>query len=239
MAAELSGRRFIAYSTEFAKRFRLALQNADPQLDKGLLAAEIGIQADFGSDVLGCYVALYLDTALVVNDKLGDDASAMVLEPERHFFLRPRRDGVDPRQLIDKADAMHLLSRQSRYFSQLGFTTSDYSKGSQGAGRTSLAVTEEANELFPGINYIRSRGCMPATMVVHGAGVEVGIKRSGAPNYARIVGPWTDKDFIRIPLPQRLLDAALPTLEAYDRYTRRFTDELAKRRRDARNSKKK
>jgi hypothetical protein len=76
-------------------------------------------------------------------------------------------------------------------------------------------------------------------MVVHGAGVEVGIKRSGAPNYARIVGPWTDKDFIRIPLPQRLLDAALPTLEAYDRYTRRFTDELAKRRRDARNSKKK
>jgi hypothetical protein len=233
LAARLVGRRFVAYSAEFAKRFSLEPQKPDPQLDEGLQAVEIGVEVQPGIDVVGCYVALYLASSMVPSENLGEEASANVLEPSRHFFLRPRKDGTDPRQLIGNDDASHLLSRQARYFEQLVFSTSDYSTGWKRGARTSIAIAEEVEQLFPGINYIRSRGCMSALMISHGAGVDIGIRRKGAPNYPRLMGPLRDEDFIRIPLPRTLLDMALPTLKAYDEYILEVSNEQARRRRDA------
>lgn len=237
-AVALLKQRFVAYSATFAQRFKLPAHKSEPQLGSGLEAVEIGIDERPGPNIVGCYVAMYLTSTVPVSDELGTEASAYLLEIGRHFFLHPRPDGSDARQLMGLEDATHLLNRQAKYFRQMGFTTSDYVPDKAG-GRTSGSIAEEVRELFPGINYIRTRGCMPTSMIAHGKGVDIGIRRKGAPNYAQIAGPWRDEHFTRISLPLTLLQAAMPTLQAYEKYIQEVVDEhnRARRRPDSKTAK--
>lgn len=225
---DLLGRRFVTYSAVFAERFRLQPMQPAPSLGKGLEAVEIGIERRADS-TLACYVAMYLTSASVPTDDLGKEASANLLEPDRHFFLRSAPGGGDRRHLISQPDASHLLVRQAKYFRQVGFTTSDFKEKT--GGRTSTSIEEEVNELFPGINYVRTRGCMPVWMIAHGKDVVVGLRRKGAPDYSKIVGEWRDEHFILIDLSLPLLQAAQSTMQAYENYMQQLMDEQARRRR--------
>lgn len=237
-AAELLKRRFIAYTGTFAQRFKLQPQRPEPALGKGLEAIEIGIEQRPESNAPSCYVALYLSSTVPIRNDFGTEVSAHVLDIGRHFFLRARPDGSDARQVMMPEDALHLLNRQSRYFRQIGFTTTDYVPDKIG-GRISGSIDEEVRDLFPGINYIRTRACIPAWMISHGKGVDVGIRRAGAPDYTRVVGPWRDEHFTRISLPGSLLEAAKPTLQAFEQHVQKLTDEHNRMRRGSANKKQK
>jgi hypothetical protein len=213
-------RRFVAYSPAFGERFRLDPGKSAEGMAPGLEAIEIGFDKGPVSGWIRCYVALYVASTVDVGMDLGLDASRQVLEPERHFFLRPGPDGKDRRALIPPSDAQHLLDRQARYFQRGSFATLDFDQNRGTGGRDSFAFEEQVTNLFEKIHYLRTRGCMSSDLIAHGAGVQVMLRRPGAPDYSRMAGPapWTDEQVVRLSLPKALLEEAQPSLKAVEVY---------------------
>lgn len=216
--AALSKQRFVAYTSSFANRFKLPPIRPQPELGTGLEAIEIGFGPRVNSEWLGCYMAIYVATSAISNSEFGMEVSAEALEPRRHFFLDTRPDGKDPRALMSAPDAQHLLDRQSLYFMAAVLTTSDYNEAAKSGGRDSMALNEFVRDLFPGLTYIRTRGCVSTSLIKRGKGVKFGIRRKGAPNYSRVPGPWREEHFDHFAFPTTLLEAALPSLEAFGKY---------------------
>jgi hypothetical protein len=230
---EIVGRKFVAYSSEFANRFKLPASGIAAELNSGLEAIELGFESPYEAGSFVCYAALYLRSSVPVDaEELGAEASWDTLRDDRHFFLRPRADGANPRELMAREDAVHLGKRQARYYQRIGFSSKDYSPNQSG-GQDSKLTSEHVAELFPGIRYIRTRGCMSSRMIAHGKGVNVVLRRQGAPDYSRISGPWPVRDdhFIRLPLPDKLLLDAMPTLRAIEEHQMSVIDERNRARR--------
>jgi hypothetical protein len=213
--------RFSAYSPSFAQRFGLPLRQAQA-LAPGLEAVELAFHAGPEPGWIRCSVVLYVSARIAIDD-LGPDASSDVLEPERHFFLRPRSDGKNPFELMEINDSAHFLERQARYFQRIAFATADYIPGKSGA-RTSVGLEAQVMNIFDGLNHVRTKGCMSSRMIAHGQGMQVMLRRKGAPDYARRVGEWSDEHFVRLELPKTLIDEALPALSAVESYMQKVVE---------------
>lgn len=229
---EIVGRKFVAYSSEFANRFKLPASGIAAELNSGLEAIELGFESPYLAGWFVCYAALYLRSSVPVDaEELGAEASWDTLRDDRHFFLRPRADGANPRELMAREDAVHLGKRQARYYQRIAFSTKDYDELNQSGGLDSKLMSEHVPELFPGIRYIRTRGCMSWRMIAHGKGLNVAIRRLGAPNYSQIVGPWKPDHFVWLALPGALLDEAMPSLKAIEQYMMKVIDDYNRARR--------
>lgn len=225
-------RRFVAYTASFGERLKLPRQEHTIP-EGGLQAVEIAISRESGSDLPRCFTRFYIDAALDIADDFGMESSADLLEPKNHFFLRPRPDGRDPRELFDRAVAESLLQRQARYFIQLRFTTGDFSEGKSGA-EDSAPIREQVRNLLPGIHYIGTTACVPSRLIRRGTGVDLGIRRRGAPNLALQRGPLEDENFVRVRLPSALLADALPSLALFEKQLQEAVEALNRKRRPSR-----
>ncbi len=228
--AALSKQRFVAYTSSFANRFKLPPIRPELVLGDGLEAVEIGFGPRVNSPWLGCYMAIYIATR-AISSEFGMEVSAETLEPRRHFFLDDRPDGKNPFSLMAAPDAQHLQDRQAPYFMAAVLTTSDYNEAAKSGGRDSKAINEFVRDLFPGLTYVRTRGCVSTSLIEYGKGVRFGIRRKGAPDYSRVRAPWREEHFDHFALPTMLLEAALPSLKAYSKYIDELlADEVRARR---------
>ena len=222
-SANTMRKRVFAYTVRFADRFLLKPMNPQILLDEGLEAIEIGVENSSENALPRCFVSLYLTTAVQVGSDLGSEVSADLLDTDRHFFLKLRDKGVDPRELMSRRDSEYLLERQSSYFRQAGFTTADFVEGKRGA-RTSAAIQEHVADLLPEIRYIRIRGCMPSSMISRGAEIDVALRRNGSPDYSKIARQWRDEHFVKFRIPRVLLLDLAPALVSLEKEILRLID---------------
>lgn len=211
--------RALAYTKEFARRFRLPEPAPGAEPSGGLQAIEFFIEKGppWASEFYYCRFKLYVDSTLpIAYPEPGSGGTKRLLLYVWHFFLWPDPD--NRRWLsFSEADRRHHAERQSAYDGLAAIATPDYEFQKRG-GYEDIGFDEYYRELFPGLSYIQlSTGCFSARKLSRRPEWQLWLKKEGGRDYRRQLRIHSE-DFVKFTLPQPFLQKMIAFSEQGNRY---------------------
>ncbi|HWQ38264.1 MAG TPA: hypothetical protein VNM24_06555 [Burkholderiales bacterium] len=211
--------RAVAYTKEFARRFRLPEPTPGSEPSGGLQAIEFFVEKGppWASEFYYCIFKLYVDSNLpIAFPQPGTAGSKWLLVYAKHFFLWPDPD--NRRWLsFSEADRKHHADRQSAYDRLAAIATPDFEFLARGAYED-IGFDEYYRELFPGLSYVQlSTGCFSERKLSRRPEWQLWLKKEGGRDYRRQLRIHPE-DFLKFTIPRQLLARVVEFSAQADRY---------------------
>jgi hypothetical protein len=221
--------RAFGYTKAFAERFALPEPQPGWEPGEGLLAVEFVVRSiPGGKGFYHCDFKLYIDGRLdIAFPEPGLSGANELYTSRTHPFIA--RDKGE--REIPVADRLAHGERQRAFGQLAAIATSDYEMGKRGALMSS-PLLEFVRDLFPGVHYVQSSGCMFAFWLSRReSDLKVWVKKSSGKDYTR-TADRDPNDFYHFPLPPALIAKAKPWAQWVNARNRWIDEEDARKQRE-------
>jgi hypothetical protein len=226
---------YVVYRKELAERFKLPLSVEGEQLPPEILGIEFYVEHSLATGTNACHLNVYagedLPFAYPLDLPVGNDSA---FEGGAPFFVRNRSEPGAPWNegylRLSPVDRDYRNRMNSIWLRSIYLASADFEPNKRGF-QSSHALIEFNRKLLPGIAYLKIRllSCTYlARGLKHPVPTELWLQRKSTKDYTQQL-PVDRADFIRVPLPSRLLEVTAPWIEQIEEYNEKFLQELKRR----------